>query len=63
MPRSREIFAALGLEVLACPTAYAGQRPFAAWQLVPGATALQISHLALREWVARGWYRLRYRFL
>lgn len=62
MPRSREVFAAMGLDVLPCPTAYAGQRPFAAWQLVPGATALQISHLALREWVARGWYRLRYRF-
>jgi uncharacterized SAM-binding protein YcdF (DUF218 family) len=63
MPRAREVFAARGVSVLPCPTAYAGQRAFAAWQLVPGATALQVSHLALREWVARGWYRLRYRFL
>jgi uncharacterized SAM-binding protein YcdF (DUF218 family) len=60
MPRSRDIFAAMGLAVIACPTAYAGQRPFALWQLVPGVVALQISHFALREWVARGWYRVRY---
>jgi uncharacterized SAM-binding protein YcdF (DUF218 family) len=62
MPRAREVFTAMGLVVLPCPTAYAGQRAFAPWQLVPGATALQVSQLALREWVARGWYRLRYRF-
>ena len=44
MPRSRQVFEATGLEVIACPTAYAGQRPFAPYQLVPGAAALQ--HLA-----------------
>ena len=61
MPRSRQVFEAAGLEVIACPTAYAGQRPFGAYQLVPGATALQVSHAALREWVSRGYYLLRYR--
>ena len=24
----------------------------------PGASALVVSHLALREWISRGWYRL-----
>ena len=37
MPRSRQVFEAAGLEVIACPTAYAGQRPFESYQLVPGA--------------------------
>jgi uncharacterized SAM-binding protein YcdF (DUF218 family) len=61
MPRSRQVFEAAGLEVIACPTAYAGQRPFQPNQLVPGAAALQLSHAALREWVSRGYYLLRYR--
>jgi uncharacterized SAM-binding protein YcdF (DUF218 family) len=55
------VFEAAGLEVIACPTAYAGQRPFQPNQLVPGAAALQLSHAALREWVSRGYYLLRYR--
>ena len=61
MPRSRQVFESTGLEVIACPTAYAGQRPFAPYQLVPGAAALQLSQAALREWVSRGYYLLRYR--
>ncbi len=61
MPRSRQAFEAAGLEVIACPTAFAGQRQFAPYQLVPGPAALEISHYALREWVSRGVYRLRYR--
>ena len=54
MPRSRQVFEAAGFEVIACPTAYAGQRPFAPTQLVPGAAALHQSQAALREWVSRG---------
>lgn len=61
MPRSRQVFEAAGLEVIACPTAYAGQRPFGPYQLVPGVAALQLSQAALREWVSRGYYQLRYR--
>jgi len=61
MPRSQQAFESAGLEVIACPTAYAGQRSFKPYQLVPGATALEISGYALREWVSRGVYLLRYR--
>lgn len=61
MPRARQVFEAAGFEVIACPTAYEGQRPFKAYQLVPGASALQTSSYALREWVSRGYYLLRYR--
>jgi uncharacterized SAM-binding protein YcdF (DUF218 family) len=60
MPRSRQVFEAAGLEVIACPTAYAGQRPFRLAQLVPGAAALQQSQAALREWASGLYYRLRY---
>lgn len=59
MPRSRRALERAGLQVIACPTAYAGQRPFQPWQLVPGIAALHLSNSALREWVSRGWYALR----
>jgi len=58
MPRSRFAFEKAGLEVVACPTAYAGQRPFKPYQLVPGVNALQVSNYALREWVSLTYYRL-----
>lgn len=59
MPRSQRAFERAGLQVIACPTAYAGQRPFQPWQLVPSPAALHLAHGALREWVARGVYVLR----
>jgi uncharacterized SAM-binding protein YcdF (DUF218 family) len=58
MPRSRYVFEQAGFEVIACPTAYAGQRPFQLYQLVPGVAALQTSNYALREWVSLAYYRL-----
>lgn len=59
MPRSQRAFERAGLEVIACPTAYAGQRPFTVFQLVPGIAALQLSNMALREWVSNWFYALR----
>lgn len=59
MPRSRRAFEGVGFEVIACPTAFAGQRPFAPTQLVPGVGALQLSHAALREWASQFVYWLR----
>lgn len=59
MPRSQRAFERAGLKVIACPTAYAGQRPFQPWQLVPGIAALHLSNSALREWVSRGLYAVR----
>lgn len=58
MPRSRHAFEAAGLTVIPAATGYTAQRPFSPEQLVPGASALRVSHYALREWVSRGWYRL-----
>jgi uncharacterized SAM-binding protein YcdF (DUF218 family) len=59
MPRAQRAFERAGLDVIAAPTAYAGQRPFCLDQLVPGAAALHLSHLALHEWVGRAVYALR----
>lgn len=59
MPRSQRAFERAGLQVIPCPTAYAGQRPFQPWQLVPGVTALHLSNSALREWVSRALYAAR----
>jgi uncharacterized SAM-binding protein YcdF (DUF218 family) len=59
MPRSQSAFERAGLEVIACPTAYAGQRPFGWYQLVPGAAALHLSSMALREWFSQWFYALR----
>lgn len=58
MPRAKHAFEAAGLTVIPAPTHYVAQRPFSFGQLVPGAGALVVSYLSLREWVSRGWYRL-----
>ncbi|HET9023184.1 MAG TPA: YdcF family protein [Burkholderiaceae bacterium] len=58
MPRSKQAFEAAGFTVIAAPTHYFAQRPFSLGQLAPGAGALVVSYLSLREWISRGWYRL-----
>jgi uncharacterized SAM-binding protein YcdF (DUF218 family) len=53
MPRARRAFELAGLAVLAAPTGYTAQRPFALYQLIPGPTAMLYSHVALREWASQ----------
>jgi uncharacterized SAM-binding protein YcdF (DUF218 family) len=59
MPRARRAFAVAGLTAIAAPTGYIGRPAFRLPHLVPNAEALRASNLALREWVAGLWYRLR----
>jgi uncharacterized SAM-binding protein YcdF (DUF218 family) len=59
MPRSARAFEAEGFTVIAAATGYRGQRPFAPYQLVPGARPLWQSQMALREWASQLGYRLR----
>ena len=47
-----------GITVIPAATDYAGQRPFTAYELVPGPKSLRLSHLSLREWISRGYYML-----
>lgn len=53
MPRAQRAFELAGLVVIAAPTSYSGQRPFAPYQLIPGPRALRDTHVALREWAAQ----------
>lgn len=62
MPRARLAFESAGFTVVPAPTDYVAQRPFTLSQLVPGVSALYVSHYALREWVSRGWYLVRERW-
>ncbi len=59
MPRAQAVFEQHGLKVTPAPTAYLGQAPFRPLHLVPNAEGLYVSHIALREWLGIGWYRLR----
>lgn len=59
MPRARRAFTVAGLEPLAAPTGYIGQSDFRPTHLAPNIEALHVSNLALREWTAGLWYRLR----
>jgi uncharacterized SAM-binding protein YcdF (DUF218 family) len=61
MPRSREIFAATGLDVVAAPTALLASGDRHLSDFIPGGEGLRRSHYALHEWVGIAWYRLRYR--
>ena len=58
MPRAKRAFELAGLAVVAAPTGYSAQRPFAPYQLIPGPSALRESHIALREWVSQLHYHL-----
>lgn len=59
MPRASRVFTVAGLTATAAPTGYIGRPAFRLPHLVPNAEALRVSNLALREWVAGLWYRLR----
>jgi uncharacterized SAM-binding protein YcdF (DUF218 family) len=58
MPRAQAVFERHGLRVTPAPTAYLGQAAFRPLHLVPNAEGLYVSHVALREWLGIGWYRL-----
>ena len=58
MPRAQRAFELAGLAVVAAPTGYTAQRPFAPYQLIPGPTALRDSHIALREWISQLHYHV-----
>jgi len=59
MPRAQRAFHAAGLDPVAAPTGYIGKRTFRWQHLVPNAEALGLSNVALREWAAGLWYRLK----
>jgi uncharacterized SAM-binding protein YcdF (DUF218 family) len=58
MPRSQRAFEAVGFTVVPAATDYAAQGRFTPSHLIPSVGALYVTHYALREWVARGYYAL-----
>ncbi len=62
MPRAREMFQRVGLEVIPAPTAFhhRAERAWRATDWLPLAGALALSAAALHERLGRLWYRLRY---
>jgi len=59
MRRARAEFERHGFEVVPAATGFIGSRPFSPFHLVPNAESLLFTHVALREWAAGFWYRLR----
>jgi uncharacterized SAM-binding protein YcdF (DUF218 family) len=61
MPRAARVFRQAGLRVVPVPAALADRSPGTGWLAwVPRADVLHASTLALREYLALAWYRLRY---
>ena len=57
MPRSRELFEAQGMTVIAAPTGYANDAHALLEDLLPQAAALDASSFAAHEWLGRLWHR------
>ena len=60
MPRSVTVFKNAGLKVIPAPTAFEGGKPFKLMDVLPSASAINISRLALHEMVGALWYKIRY---
>ncbi len=54
-------FERAGLQPVAAPMGFHGQRTFDAWQLIPNVESLRQTNIALREWTGILWYRWTYR--
>ncbi|GAA5785438.1 YdcF family protein [Chitiniphilus shinanonensis] len=59
LPRATRAFASAGFEVVPAGTDYASPEPSALLALLPNATALWQSRIALHEWLGLLWHRLR----
>ncbi len=60
MPRAMEAFRRLGMEPIPAPCGHAARLAYSGWNWLPQAQTLWRSAQALREHVARAWYRFRH---
>jgi uncharacterized SAM-binding protein YcdF (DUF218 family) len=60
MPRSVTVFEQAGFNVVPAPTAFESGKPFKLLDVLPGAGALKLSRMALREMVGAIWYKIRH---
>jgi len=60
MPRAKRAFESQGIEVVAAPTAFYGDKKTSVYDFLPDAKALRYSYFALHEYLGLMWYSLRY---
>lgn len=58
IPRAKAAFEKVGFEVVAAPTGFATGSSFNILQVIPDSRALNMSRIALHEWIGLLWYRL-----
>ncbi len=60
MGRAVEQFKRVGLTVVPAPTVFLSMSKIDIFSFLPSARALEISSMAIHEWLGRLWYKLRY---
>jgi uncharacterized SAM-binding protein YcdF (DUF218 family) len=60
MPRATQVFERAGFTVIPAPTAFHTKGYKGIMNFIPQAGYLNLSNIAIREWVGMGWYRLRH---
>ncbi|MBF0107531.1 MAG: YdcF family protein [Deltaproteobacteria bacterium] len=58
MPRAKDIFERFGFKVIPAPTIIYQNAGFTFYNILPQSGGLELSSLALREWIGRLWYTL-----
>ena len=59
MPRAQAVFEQVGFQVIPAPTMFATTRnQFTVFDFLPSSAALEVSSVALHEWIGRLWYLL-----
>ncbi|MGB3290131.1 MAG: YdcF family protein [Burkholderiaceae bacterium] len=59
MPRAKRVFEQAGFTVIPAPTGFHTVDMKGAMNFIPQARYLNLSNIAIREWVGMGWYGLR----
>jgi uncharacterized SAM-binding protein YcdF (DUF218 family) len=60
MPRAKQVFEKAGFTVVPAPTAFHTKGFKGIMNFIPQADYLNLSNIAIREWVGMGWYSLRH---
>ncbi|MFW7343425.1 YdcF family protein [Pollutimonas sp. H1-120] len=59
MPRAKQIFEKAGFNIIPAPTGFYTKGFKGIMNFIPQAEYLNLSNIAIREWIGMGWYRLR----
>jgi len=59
MPRAKRVFEQAGFTVIPAPTGFHTVGMKGIMNFIPQANYLNLSNIAIREWVGMGWYAMR----